>query len=84
MGGLEVSYLTVLPTLFLLHSPSSFPALTPPLTQAHQQTSWVIETEAKLKLEVQTIEGLKTLHRQGSNLSQNRGTHGHIQLLLVV
>ena len=37
-----------------------------------EQVKWVTETEAKLKQEVMTIDVLKTLVRQGSNLPQNR------------
>jgi len=50
--------------------------------QAYQQTHWVMETEAKLKLEVQTIEGLKTMLRQGSNMPQSRCTC--VQLMIGV
>lgn len=37
-----------------------------------QQSQWVIETEAKLKLEVLTIEGLKRLLKQAAVMEQTR------------
>ena len=48
-----------------------------PVAQALQQTRWVTETEAKLKLEVMTIDILKNLLRQGTNLPQSRGEFVH-------
>ena len=44
--------------------------LSPP--QAVQQSKWVIETEAKLKLEVMTMDGLKRLLKQAAAMQQSR------------
>lgn len=41
--------------------------------QVLNQLRWVSETEAKLKLEVMSIETVKNIIKQGSSLPQNRG-----------
>lgn len=41
-------------------------------SQAVQQSKWVIETEAKLKLEVMTMDGLKRLLKQAGAMQQSR------------
>ena len=42
------------------------------LQQAVQQSQWVMETEAKLKLEVVSMEGLVRLLKQASVMEQSR------------
>ena len=38
------------------------------LKLALQQNQWVAETRGKLRLEMQTVEGLKSMVKQGTNL----------------
>ena len=44
------------------------------LKLALQQNQWVAETRGKLRLEMQTVDGLKSMVKQGTNLMQgNQG-----------
>lgn len=46
------------------------------LKLALQQNQWVVDTREKLRMEMQTIDGLKSMVKQGTNIMQgSTGIH---------
>ena len=58
-----------------MHTQDSIVCVCPPSSQAVQQSKWVMETEAKLRLEVLTMDSLKRLLKQAAGM-QHSGVVG--------